>query len=197
MGTEIAIVVGRGPSLISYKLGSWIDSNETVVRMSNGRYNKDYGHKIDYLLFARTDIATLYKLDLSKLKGFWFYRAQGKGAITTDKEWVEYEDTIRKECNYTGKIIHINSIIGRWLDLYKEIAKPLNQKNHPHVTYPSKGTAGALMAIETFKPKVLHLLGLDNVVAGKRTYTCHDFSAELKVIKEAAERYSVEIMWPI
>lgn len=191
MGTKV-VIVGRGPSIIGGKLGGWIDKSEIVVRMSNGRYDKDYGFKIDYLLFARTDIATLRKLNLSKLKGFWFYRTQGKGPITTDAEWMEYENTIKESSNYVGEITHINSIIEAWLALYKEIARPLNLKNHPHVTYPSKGTAGALMAIETFKPKRLYLLGMDNVITGERTYHCHDFSAENKVIKKAAEKYSVE-----
>ena len=191
MGTKV-VIVGRGPGIIGGKLGGWIDESEIVVRMSHGRYNKDYGFKIDYLLVTGDEITTLRKLDLLKLKGLWFYRTQGKGPITTDAEWIKYDNIIKESSNYTGEVIHINSIIEPWLALYKEIARPLNLKNHPHVTYPSKGTAGALMAIETFKPKRLYLLGMDNVVMGERTYHCHDFSAENKVIKKAAEEYSVE-----
>ena len=168
------VIVGKGPSLINSRLGKQIDGFNTVVRVTNGRRNRDYGYKTDYILTISLESYLLNKVDLSKVRDVWLY--------DTEIEWGEVNGT------------HINNHISHWLNIYKKVAKPLNQKHHPHVTYPSKGTAAALTAIELLKPNEICLAGMDNVTAGRRTYHCHDFSAENFVIQQAIKKYSVKII---
>jgi len=191
---ESIVVVGKGPSLSGEGLGDWIDSHDTVIRLSNGLCDDDHGFRADYFLAVNVELLVLNQVDLSSAKGLWFYRTQGKGELITEEDWMKYDDILRGKSNYDGEITHINGVISFWLDMYKNISKPRMKRLHPHVTYPSKGTAAVLMAIETFKPLELRILGLDSIVAGKRTMNSHDFEAENRIIKGAAEEYSVDMI---
>ena len=185
------IIIGRGPSLKNKRLGKWIDSFKTVIRLSNGSYGKDHGTKIDYILTTYLEICSLRKLDLSNIKGLWFYETKGKIDVV---DWKIFDEMICEITKYRGKITHVNNHVLNWLDRYKEIARPL-YKRSPHVTYPTKGTAAALTAMELLNPKEMHLAGMDNIDAGKTTYHCHDFAAENKVLNEASEKHSTKLIY--
>jgi len=188
-----AALIGKGPWLTGKKLGKCINTFDVVARVTNGRFGIDHGVKTDYMLTIQYEIYLLKKyIDILKLKCIWFYETKGR---RLEPEWKKFDDEIRNTVDYTKEILHINDVIKHWLYMYEEIAEPLNRKNHPHVTYPSKGTAAALTIIELLKPGELFMLGMDNVAAGKRTYHCHDFQAEKIVIKKAAEKHDVHLVW--
>lgn len=162
MGT--VIVVGKGPSLIGRQLGKQINGFETVIRLTNGKQNKDYGVRADYVLAVPYETHLIEKV---RAPNIWLY--------DTETPWREVEG------------IHINDSIKKWLVMYKKIARPLNQHNHSHVTYPGKGTAAILTAMELLKPKRICVAGLDKVMKGERTLHCHDLSAEKRVIDIASK----------
>jgi hypothetical protein len=179
------IVVGNGPSAEGKE--DLINRHDIVIRLSNSIYRG----RTDYFLYIIQEVDVLKQTDLSELKGFWFYRTQGRGKILSEEDWRRHEIPIRKY--YKGEINHINIHIDGWLDIYKNIARPLNQRHHTHVTYPSKGTTAMLMAMATFKPNKISVVGMDKVLKGERTYHCHDFSAELKVLQEAERKLNCQI----
>jgi len=164
------IVVGKGPSLIGKRLGKQIDEFKTIIRLTNGRQNKDYGIQADYVLAVSCEA---YLIEKVRANNVWLY--------DTETPWEDIKGT------------YINDFIRKWLDMYKEIAKPLNQHNHPHVTWFCKGTAAILTVMEVLHPKCICVAGLDNVMKGKRTWHCHDFSAEKRVIDTASKELECQI----
>jgi len=194
LGQQInrAIVVGRGPSVNGSLLSTWIDSDGcTVVRMSNGLYGRDHGVKTDILVVTCNEIVTLKRGRVPQT--VWFYRTRGRGPALSENEWLEYDPVIRRATGDDVSVVHINRIIEPWLEEYRRTARPLNQKHHPHVTYPSKGTAAALATMALLKPRSIYLLGMDNVVKGERIYHCHDFNAERAVLELASDRLNVSV----
>jgi len=170
------IVVGKGGSYGGRGLGEKIDSHYPVIRLTNGRIDKDFGFRMDYVLAIALETDCLKEYDLTNTKELWLYETNGKWKGIADIK--------------THKIF-INGCIEKWLNKYREIAKPL--RPHPNVDFPTKGTAAIFMALETFKLTELYLAGMDKVMLGKRTYHCHDHRAEKQVINEAAETHKCRI----
>lgn len=146
------IIVGHGPSLLQGCKGEAIDLFDAVVRLKWGQSGrkdapKYFGTRMDYLC---STMRTNYNYTGLEMKEFWGFENErcGRNIYSIAKKWEPVPVIIEYEAmNY-------------WIDIYKK----LRTKGVPHF---STGLAAIIMACVRLKPKVLALVGFDNVVSGR------------------------------
>jgi len=178
-GQATCVIVGHGHSLRGMRLGRTIDKYDVVVRLSNGPVGADHGF--------RTDIVVAVPLEICSLVGrcareLWLYNVGFDNKIP---DYGIFDDIARENVRGKIEITHIKVKVRRWLERYRELADKKVRRKHPHVIWPSKGTAAALAVKEILNPKVVFPAGFDNVMKGEKTAHCHDWSAEKQILKEA------------
>ena len=186
------IIVGKGPSLRGKNIGSWIDGFNTVVKMTEGWQDEDYGRKCSYLVSTTMQFYEINRYDLSKVEVIWLYYTRRPRRIRST--WRGMPDAVRIRTGFLGPIVVINECISKWLSLYKQ--RRCHQRTiKDRVNYPSKGTAAILAAMYLTNEKIIYAVGFDCVLmGGKQSCLTHDWIIEHRLIKECAAERGVKIV---
>ena len=188
--TEV-VVVGKGPSVRGTKIGSWIDSFETVIKMSEGYFDEDYGFKCDYLILTTLQAWVLPK-SINPQAAVWLYVT--KRPRYNKLPWDAYNEVIKSELDYEGPIVFINEHIRGWLRWYRRHYNK-DRVEKKYVKHPSKGTVAIITAMELLKAEKIFLVGFDRVMKGHPPLMeTHDWTIENKMLKLASKHYSTELV---
>lgn len=165
----MAIVIGKGPNLEGRNLGSWIDSFNTIIRLSGGITDDDYGHECDYLLTTTAQYRLIKEHELEGVKQLWIYKTRGK---------------IRGECPVP--MVRLNAEVMSWVKWYgKHYDK--SGLDTSRTWYPSKGTVAVIAVMCMLNDDVI-VAGFDSVFLdmpdNKRV--THDWLCEKMLLRKLA-----------
>lgn len=202
---ETVVIVGHGPSGINSGLGDKIEQHDNIIRFAWRREQpeNDYGSRVDYIVASLRNHGDIINEGTVPQKGSLIFGRPGQMPI----------DVIR---SLKSRLKKFNPGFGRevwpWHYRYRDLGATgyIDPRQGEPGLIPSfsQGTGAIIMACVRINPRSIHLVGFDNVWAGKQDgyndwnairrgeaprKSGHDLKVERILIDELMKFYDVEI----
>ena len=202
---ETVVIVGHGPSAINGGLGEKIEHHDNIIRFAWRRDQppKDYGSRVDYIVASLRNHGDIINEGTVPVKGSLIFGRPGQMPLETMKG---LKSRLKKFKPGFGREVW------PWHCRYRDLGATgyIDPRQGEPGLIPSfsQGTGAIIMACVRIAPSVIHLVGFDNVWAGKQDgyndwnairrgeaprKSGHDLRVERILIDELMKFYDVEI----